>query len=122
MKDTKKFILLTQLVSPLLSWELIMELTYKPITNISDIKKFINYTHNILKIDWHPDDGFMNIATNGTSEYLDYDLRATLEDRLDEIYKIIDNENNSFSYNKLCKLLIDSIDEMYKVTSTANVN
>ena len=102
--------------------EIIMELNYKEITKISDIKKFVNYTHKTLKIDWHPDDGFMTIAEDDTSQYISYDLRRSLENRLEEIYKIIDDKNNSFSYNKLCDLLITSIDKIYNVTSIANVS
>ena len=65
-----------------------MTLNYKEITKISDIKKFVDYTHKTLKIDWHPDDGFMTIAEDDTSQYISYDLRRSLENRLEEIYKI----------------------------------
>ena len=86
-----------------------LEIANKPITTIESIKKFVKYTHDTLKISWHPDDGFMTIADNGTGELIAYEMRASLENRLDEIYKIIADENINFTEDTLYEILFASL-------------
>ena len=93
-----------------------LEIANKPITTIESIKKFVKYTHDTLKISWHPDDGFMTIADNGTGELIAYEMRASLENRLDEIYKIIEDENVNFIEDTLYAFMFKSLDEFHTVS------